>query len=238
MTTKRGDRPRDGLSPVLESSGFGDPRARATQAAGVGEGDILAPLGLVDGRLTVRLDPRTPLVKTAQGTMAINLGPGLQVVLGSPPHLEVAHGQSLVRDPQGRLHARPLAADIRGLVGTVESLARSVVDQATGKGAAGRATQAVSKATTVTCNEPSGQIVMNGAALASMASVVFRVACSACQAGDVPCVAISGGATSGAYLVTAGSSVVDGAFDVTIFNCSGGPLSESVILNYALLRVT
>lgn len=218
---------------------MGDPRSRASNYQGIGEADISAPLALdAQGRATVLLDPRTPLVKTAQGTIAISLGPGLQVVLGSPPHLEVAHDESIQRDRSGRLVARPTASQIRGLEGAIDTLAKAVVDSATGKGAAGRANQAISKATSVTCDEPSGQIVMNAAALASMTSVTFRVNCAACDAGDVPCVAISGGATSGAYLLGPTSLVMKGAFDITIFNCSGGPLSEAVVLNYALQRVT
>ncbi len=242
MTIKRGDRPRMGQSPVLDGTRMGDPRSRAGNAQGVGEGDILAPLKLVDGRLTLGLDPRSPIQKSAQGTVVLNLGPGLEVVLGSPPHLEIARGSSLVADQDGRLHARPHVGDVRGLEGAVRVVAKGIAEASIkaelGKGAAGRATQAVSKSTAVTCDEPSGQITMNAAALAASTSVVFRVNCSACQAGDVPCIAISGGATSGAYLLTPGSAVADGYFDVTLFNCTAGPLSEAVVINYALLRVT
>ena len=66
-----------------------------------------------------------------------------------------------------------------------------------GTGAGGTVTQATSKSTAVTLNTPTGQIIMNNAALAAGASVFFNFNNSVLLNGDVLVVASNFGAGLG-----------------------------------------
>jgi hypothetical protein len=104
-----------------------------------------------------------------------------------------------------------------------------------GGGLGGAVTQATSKSTGVTLSKPTGQITMNGAALAAAAEVSFTVTNTVVKATDVPLVVIASGATAGAYALTV-DAVAAGSFRVSISNQSGGSLSEALVLNFAILE--
>ena len=88
--TRRNDRPRTGSSPILDGSKLGDPRSRQSQSAGIDDSMIGPPFFINGkGRLDVKLDPREPLAKRAQGTIGLNIGDFLEVSTGSPPRLNV-----------------------------------------------------------------------------------------------------------------------------------------------------
>lgn len=104
-----------------------------------------------------------------------------------------------------------------------------------GTGAGGAVTQATSKSTGVTLNTPTGQITTHGAALAAATEVSFTVTNSKVEANDIPVVAIKSGNTAGAYTVTV-DAVAAGSFQVTLGNVSAGSLSETLVLNFGLIR--
>lgn len=102
-------------------------------------------------------------------------------------------------------------------------------------GAGGTVTQATSKSTGVTLNKVCGQITMNNAALASGASVTFTVTNSTCTTLTMALVNHVSGGTAGSYRVQ-GGNYANGSFGITVTNISGGPLSESPVLGYMLMR--
>ena len=100
-------------------------------------------------------------------------------------------------------------------------------------------TQQTNKSTAVTANGISGQVTMNNAGLASGAYVTFTVNNSYVQhVNDVPFVAIQNPVTTpNPYLVSVGGVRV-GSFDITIINnAGGGPKTDAIVLNWALMRV-
>lgn len=102
-------------------------------------------------------------------------------------------------------------------------------------GAQGTVTQATDKSTAVTLNKSSGQITMNGAALASVTNVTFTLNNNLLSAKDVLILNVSGAATAGAYNCWV-SSMTAGSATITLRNISGGSLSEAVVINYAIIH--
>lgn len=96
-------------------------------------------------------------------------------------------------------------------------------------------TQATSKSTAVTLNAPTGRITMNGAALANATNVTFTLNNSTLHADDVIVLAVSSGATSGAYNCWV-SSLTAGSCTITLRNISGGSLSEAVVINFVIIH--
>ena len=102
--------------------------------------------------------------------------------------------------------------------------------------AQGTVTQATSKSTAVTLNKPAGVITMNNASLATATNATFTLNNSFISANDTVILTISGGqATPGSYNVFA-NSLTAGAVSITLRNISGGPLSEAIVINFAILH--
>ena len=99
----------------------------------------------------------------------------------------------------------------------------------------GSVTQASSKSTGVTLNNPTGKITMDDAALASDAIVTFTVTCSHARATDVVVANHHSGGTVGAYIVQATGHAA-GSFKITVTNVSAGSLSEAPVLHYMLVK--
>jgi len=96
-------------------------------------------------------------------------------------------------------------------------------------------TQSTSKSTGVTLSKYVGQITLNDAALAHEANVTFVVTNTLVAATDVV-VAVHGSAgTAGAYLVQA-NTMGSGSFNITVRNISGGSLSESIVVNFSVIK--
>lgn len=101
-------------------------------------------------------------------------------------------------------------------------------------GDGGTVTQATNKSTGVTLNTHSGQITMNGAALAAGAEVGFTLTNSVIAATDVVIVNIASGATADSYTVTV-DAVAAGSCRISLSNVSAGSLSEAVVLNFVVI---
>ena len=102
--------------------------------------------------------------------------------------------------------------------------------------AQGTVTQATSKSTAVTLNKPAGVITMNNASLATATNATFTMNNSFISANDTVILTISGGqATPGSYNVFA-NSLTAGAGSITLRNISGGPLSEAIVVNFAIIH--
>ena len=98
----------------------------------------------------------------------------------------------------------------------------------------GAVTQATSKSTGVTLNSSMGQITMNNASLASVTNVTFTLTNSLLSGKDVLILNVTNG-TSGAYNAWV-SSMTAGSATITLRNISANPLSEAVIINYAIIH--
>jgi hypothetical protein len=102
--------------------------------------------------------------------------------------------------------------------------------------AQGSVTQATSKSTGVTLSKSSGQITMNGAALSNGAIVSFTLTNTLLSAKDVLIINVAGGlATSGTYTSFV-STVAAGSAVISLYNISAGPLSEAVVINFAIIH--
>jgi len=99
----------------------------------------------------------------------------------------------------------------------------------------GSVTQLTNKATAVTLNKSAGQITMNNASLATVTNVTFTLNNSLISANDTLIVTVSSGGTSGAYNCWV-SGLAAGSASITVRNISAGPLSEAVVLNFALIH--
>jgi hypothetical protein len=102
--------------------------------------------------------------------------------------------------------------------------------------AQGTVTQLSSKATAVTLNKPAGVITMNNASLNTATNATFTLNNSFISANDTVILTISGGqATPGSYNVFA-NALSAGSVSITLRNISGGPLSEAVVINFAIIH--
>lgn len=102
-------------------------------------------------------------------------------------------------------------------------------------GSGGTVTQSSSKTTGVTLNKISGEIVMNGAALADDATAAFTLTNSTIAATDVVIVNVASVGTAGAYQVTVGA-VAAGSCSISVLNVSGSSLSQAIKLNFAVIK--
>ena len=102
--------------------------------------------------------------------------------------------------------------------------------------AQGTVTQATDKSTAVTLNKSAGRITMNNAALAAGAIVSFTLNNSLLSPRDVLIVNVAGGnATAGTYTAFV-STITTGSAVISLYNVSGGSLSEAVKLNLAIIH--
>lgn len=206
-----------------------DPRERSAFGV-INESDLGPGLKLENGQITLDIDPLSSFYTDERGKFSQRVGGGLVVAPGSPNTLKVAHGDTSLRIKDGALIARPHASQVVGLDAAIEI---AVAVGAAPKGSA--VSQSGSKSNPVTIDTRSGSITMFNSALASMTSVAFTVNYGDCSADDIPQIALARGGTVGAYLLSPGA-VAKGSFQIVVFNCSGGPLSESLVLNYLVER--
>ena len=102
--------------------------------------------------------------------------------------------------------------------------------------AGGTVTQASSKSTPVTINKNCGRITTHNAALAGTSTVYFVVNNSEVFENDTVNVTLKSGASlPGAYSVYA-SDVANGSFGIAIHNFNGSPLSDALVLNFAVIK--
>lgn len=102
--------------------------------------------------------------------------------------------------------------------------------------AQGTVTQLTSKSTAVTLNKPAGVITMNNASLNTATNATFTLNNSFISPNDTVILTISGGqATPGSYNVFA-NALSAGSVSITLRNISGGPLSEAVVINFAIIH--
>ena len=111
-----------------------------------------------------------------------------------------------------------------------------LVDEQLGYTTAGQGTvtQATSKSTAVTLNKPAGQITMNNASLAATTNVTFTLNNSYLSANDVIVLNVNGGTTAAYNVYT--SVLGAGSASITLRNITAGPLSEAVVLNFAIIH--
>lgn len=96
-------------------------------------------------------------------------------------------------------------------------------------------TQLTSKGTAVTSNTSSGQITLNNAALNATTTVTFTLNNNRISTKDTLIVTVAGGGTAGAYNAWV-SGLAAGNATLALRNITAGPLSEAVVLNYALIH--
>ena len=98
----------------------------------------------------------------------------------------------------------------------------------------GTITQATNKATGVTLNSPSGQITLNGAALAADTTVSFTLTNSSITANDVLILNHISGGTAGSYLLNAQAAA--GSASINVRNITAGSLSEAIVIGFAVIK--
>lgn len=102
----------------------------------------------------------------------------------------------------------------------------------------GTVTQLTDKSTTVTCNGRTGQITTAASSIAKGGAVTFTVTNSAITAvTDVPVVVLQGGATANSYAISV-TRVQIGSFNITISNNGTGALADTLVINFAVIKVS
>ena len=100
----------------------------------------------------------------------------------------------------------------------------------------GEVTQETSKTTNVTLNTPTGRITMDDSSLNNNAVARFTMNNTSIGANDVVIINVKeNGSTPEAYIAFIADIGV-GYADIALWNRSGGQLSESVKLNFAVIR--
>ena len=100
----------------------------------------------------------------------------------------------------------------------------------------GEVTQLTSKTTNVTLNTPTGRITMDDSTLNNNAVARFTMINTSVGVNDVVIINIKeNGSTAEAYIAFI-ADIGDGFVDLALWNRSGGQLSESVELNFAVIR--
>ena len=100
----------------------------------------------------------------------------------------------------------------------------------------GEVTQLTSKTTNVTLNTPTGRITMDDSTLNNNAVARFTMNNTSVGANDVVIINIKeNGSTPEAYIAFVADIGV-GYVDIALWNRSGGQLSESVELNFSVIR--
>jgi hypothetical protein len=94
--------------------------------------------------------------------------------------------------------------------------------------------QSTSKSTGVTLNSVSGQITMNGAALAAATIVSFVLSNSNIAATDVLILNHISGGTPGSYSLNA--RCAGGSATIDVRNNTAGSLSEAIAIQFALIK--
>lgn len=105
-------------------------------------------------------------------------------------------------------------------------------------GAGGTVTQLVSKATAVTLDRPSGQIIMHNDLLAAGAKVVFVLNNSNVAITDVAVLSFDASVGSVNTNYTLAHAMGIGQIFITLKNDSVGDLSEAVKINFALIKTS
>jgi hypothetical protein len=98
----------------------------------------------------------------------------------------------------------------------------------------GTITQATNKATGVTLNSPTGQITLNGAALAADTTVSFTLTNSSITANDVLILNHISAGTAGSYLLNAQAAA--GSASINVRNITAGSLSEAIVICFAVIK--
>jgi hypothetical protein len=104
------------------------------------------------------------------------------------------------------------------------------------KAAQGAVTQLTSKSTAVTSNFSNIQVTMNNAALAAGAIASFTLNNSLISARDTLIVNVAGGNASAGTYTAFVSTIAAGSAVISLYNISGGSLSEAVKLNIAIIH--
>lgn len=98
-------------------------------------------------------------------------------------------------------------------------------------------TQLTSKSTAVTANGRTGQITTNNASLSQSTAVTFTVNNTFVSANDVIMLSVQSGATTNSYNFTV-TRVNGGAFDIQIRNFSNSALADTIVINFAVIKVS
>ena len=101
-------------------------------------------------------------------------------------------------------------------------------------GAGGTVTQATNKSTSVTLNKITGNITMNGAALAAAAIVSFTLTNSTVAATDQILVQHQTTGTFGAYTLSGRTAA--GSAVISVRNNTAGSLSEAIVIKYTIIK--
>jgi hypothetical protein len=128
---------------------------------------------------------------------------------------------------------------IGAATGTSLSTTGNQVITGTGKqgyatGSGGVVTQLTSKATGVTLSKSTGQITLDGAALAASTTVSFTLTNTVIEAGDILIMNHISAGTAGSYLLNAQSAA--GSASINVRNISLGSLSEAIVIAFAVIK--
>jgi hypothetical protein len=159
--------------------------------------------------------------RSGSGAFSLNVGTGPLIALATNQWCEVVYdGTAWYMSAYG-----PLAAGSAD----VDSLDTLVAPSG------GTIAQLTSKVTGVTLDKISGRITTFNDALAAATAASFTLTNSKIAVTDIIQTSIVSGATAGAYNVTV-DAVAAGSCRISIYNRSVTPLSEAIVLNFAVIK--
>lgn len=140
------------------------------------------------------------------------------------------NGNATLGDAGGDSHT--INGTLTGTGAILSSSATAPIGYTTGAG--GTVTQATSKSTGVTLSKTTGQITLNGAALAADTTVSFTLTNTAISATDLLILNHVSGGTAGAYTLNAQAAA--GTASINVRNVTGGSLSEAIVIGFAVIN--
>lgn len=105
-----------------------------------------------------------------------------------------------------------------------------------GAGSGGAVTQLTSKTTTATLNKPTGQIIMNNAALAAGAIVQFNLLNSLVSPTDCIEITLRQSSSIVPLLIELTWAVENGLVQIGVRNNHSSALGEALVLNFAIIK--
>ena len=165
-------------------------------------------------------------------SLVLSQGTGILAASATTPGI-ITTGAQTIPGAKTFPAAAVFSAGLTSAAGVTSSSTSAGVGYATGAG--GTISQITSKSTGVTLNKICGQVTMHNAALNATTGVNFTLSNTSIAAVDGVQVWIVSGATANSYSIGV-DAVAANSCSINVYNRTAGPLSEAVVLGFAVYK--